>query len=77
MSTRTVNSCLIVMLTGTLTACLVGPDYRRPAVPVAAGYKEMAGWTAATPADAAPKGDWWTEFHDPLIDEFEPMVAMP
>ncbi|MDB6085144.1 MAG: transporter [Gammaproteobacteria bacterium] len=64
------------MLTGTLTACLVGPDYHRPAVPVAAEYKEMAGWTAATPADAAPKGDWWTEFHDPLIDEFEPMVAV-
>jgi NodT family efflux transporter outer membrane factor (OMF) lipoprotein len=73
---RAVESWLIVVLTGMLNACLVGPDYHRPGVPVAAGYKEMAGWTAATPADAAPKGAWWTDFHDPLIDELEPMVAV-
>jgi NodT family efflux transporter outer membrane factor (OMF) lipoprotein len=73
---RCIKPCLISVLAGTLTACLVGPDYHRPAVPVAAGYKEVAGWTAATPADAAPKGDWWTDFHDPLIDRLEPMVAM-
>jgi NodT family efflux transporter outer membrane factor (OMF) lipoprotein len=71
-----VKPCLIAVLTGMLAACLVGPDYHRPAVPVAAGYKELAGWTAATPADAAPKGDWWTDFHDPLIDQLEPMVAV-
>ena len=39
-------------------------------------YKELPGWTAAAPADAAPKGDWWTSFHDPLLDELEPMVAV-
>jgi NodT family efflux transporter outer membrane factor (OMF) lipoprotein len=71
-----VKQCSIAVLTGMLTACLVGPDYHRPVVPVAAGYKELAGWTAATPADAAPKGDWWTDFHDPLIDQLEPMVAV-
>jgi NodT family efflux transporter outer membrane factor (OMF) lipoprotein len=67
---------MIVVLTGMLTACLVGPDYHRPAVPVATGYKELAGWTAATPADAAPKGDWWTDFHDSLIDQLEPLVVV-
>jgi NodT family efflux transporter outer membrane factor (OMF) lipoprotein len=72
----TVKPWLIGVLTGMLSACLVGPDYHRPSVPVAAGYKELAGWTAATPADAAPKGDWWTDFHDPLIDQLEPMVAV-
>jgi NodT family efflux transporter outer membrane factor (OMF) lipoprotein len=72
----TTKPWLIAVLAGTLTACLVGPDYHRPAVPVAAGYKELAGWTAAAPADAAPKGDWWTDFHDSLIDQLEPMVAV-
>jgi NodT family efflux transporter outer membrane factor (OMF) lipoprotein len=76
LSKNGVKACLIAVLTGMLNACLVGPDYHRPAVPVAAGYKELAGWTAATPADAAPKGDWWTDFHDPLIDQLEPMVAV-
>ncbi len=30
----------------------------------------------AAPADAAPKGDWWTDFHDPLLDQLEPMVQV-
>jgi NodT family efflux transporter outer membrane factor (OMF) lipoprotein len=61
-----------------LAGCLVGPDYHRPppASPPAAQYKELPGWTAAAPADAAPKGDWWTDFHDPLLDQLEPMVQV-
>jgi NodT family efflux transporter outer membrane factor (OMF) lipoprotein len=76
LNNSTVKPCLIGVLAGMLTGCLVGPDYHRPAVPVAAGYKELAGWTTATPADAAPKGDWWTDFHDPLIDQLEPLVVV-
>jgi NodT family efflux transporter outer membrane factor (OMF) lipoprotein len=59
-----------------LAGCVVGPDYRRPDVPVPAHYREVPGWISATPADAAPKGDWWTAFDDPLLDELEPMVAV-
>lgn len=66
---------LMFGLGGLLSGCLVGPEYRRPAVPVPAQYKELPGWTVAAPADAKPKGDWWTDFHDPLIDQLEPMVA--
>jgi NodT family efflux transporter outer membrane factor (OMF) lipoprotein len=66
---------LIVAQAALLGGCLVGPDYHRPAVPVPAQYKELPGWTAAAPADTAPKGDWWTEFHDPLLDALEPQVA--
>src|SRR5580692_8417970 len=75
MNTR-VRFCSMVALCGALSACKVGPDYHRPAVPVPAQYKEVPGWTAAAPADAAPKGDWWTDFHDPLLDQLEPMVAV-
>jgi NodT family efflux transporter outer membrane factor (OMF) lipoprotein len=70
------KTCSIIALGGLLGGCAVGPDYHRPAVPVPASYKELPGWTEATPADAAHKGDWWTDFHDPLLDEFEPMVAV-
>jgi NodT family efflux transporter outer membrane factor (OMF) lipoprotein len=66
---------LLVLCAG-LAGCLAGPNYHRPAVPVPTKYKELPGWTAAAPADAAPKGDWWTEFHDPLLDELEPLVAV-
>jgi len=61
-----------------LGGCMVGPDYHRPTAPAAARFKEQPpeGWAAATPSDAAPKGDWWTGFHDPLLDELEPQVAV-
>jgi NodT family efflux transporter outer membrane factor (OMF) lipoprotein len=59
-----------------LSACMVGPDYHRPPVPVPVKYKELDGWTQAEPAATAPKGDWWTAFDDPLLDRLEPMIAV-
>ena len=49
---------------------MVGPDYHRPAaVGITAAFKEAPpGWTVAQPQDAAPKGAWWTIYHDPLLD---------
>ena len=57
---------------------MVGPNYHRASTPVAQDFKEQPpeGWTRASPSDAAPKGDWWTDFHDPLLDELEPQVAV-
>lgn len=80
MNTRSSRLCSIAALggclSGALSGCLVGPNYHRPAVPVPAHYKELQGWTVAAPADTAPRGDWWTAFHDPLIDQLEPKVAV-
>jgi NodT family efflux transporter outer membrane factor (OMF) lipoprotein len=56
--------------------CLVGPNYHRPPVPTPTQYKELPGWTVAAPAADAPKGDWWTAFNDPLLDELEPIVSV-
>ena len=70
--------CYLLALTTGLTACMVGPDYHRASAPVAKQFKEQPpeGWTQASPSDAAPKGDWWTDFHDPLLDKLEPQVAV-
>ena len=59
-----------------LAGCMVGPDYRRPAVDMPPAWKEQPGWTRAQPAAAQAKGDWWRAFHDPLLDELEPLVAV-
>jgi NodT family efflux transporter outer membrane factor (OMF) lipoprotein len=56
--------------------CMVGPDYHRPQVAVPATWKELPGWTQAEPNAEGPKGDWWTGFNDPLLDELEPLVAV-
>jgi NodT family efflux transporter outer membrane factor (OMF) lipoprotein len=76
MNAKCARLCWMGLLAAWLSACAVGPDYHRPAVPVPARYKELAGWTAAVPSDAIPKGDWWTGFQDSLLNELEPMVAV-
>lgn len=59
--------------------CVVGPKYRRPAVPVPASYKELAtnnasetqAWRVAQPSDAGERGKWWRAFNDPELDALE------
>jgi NodT family efflux transporter outer membrane factor (OMF) lipoprotein len=60
-----------------LAGCLVGPDYVRPSAPTPPAYKEaQGGWIPAQPADAAPRGDWWTLFDDPVLNELEQKVVV-
>lgn len=70
------NTALMISLALMLGGCMVGPDYHRPQVPVPAHYKPLPGWTMAQPSAEAPKGDWWTAFNDPLIDQLEPSVSV-
>jgi len=72
--TRTLLALSLVALT---SGCMVGPDYKRPQVAVPATWSELPGWTQAQPTAAeGPKGDWWTAFNDPLLNELEPQVAV-
>jgi NodT family efflux transporter outer membrane factor (OMF) lipoprotein len=77
MNTKYSRNALTISLALLLGGCMVGPDYQRPQVSVPAAYKELPGWTAASPEAAdAPKGNWWAGFHDPLLDRLEPMVSV-
>lgn len=74
---RLLPLALAASLTLLVSGCMVGPDYHRPQVAVPTQWKELPGWTQAEPAAAeGPKGDWWTAFQDPLLDELEPLVAV-
>jgi NodT family efflux transporter outer membrane factor (OMF) lipoprotein len=60
----------------TLAACSLAPEYKTPVtVAPAAMYKEAAGWKPAQPADALPRGPWWTVFHDAQLDSLEAQVT--
>ncbi len=62
--------------------CMVGPKYQRAAAPAPAVYKEMrpenskemSGWKAADPSDAAIRGKWWELYRDPDLNALEEQV---
>ena len=59
-----------------LSGCLVGPNYVRPSAPTPPRFKEAEGWIRAQPADAAPRGDWWAMFSDPVLSDLEQKVVV-
>ncbi|MFC0398858.1 efflux transporter outer membrane subunit [Paraburkholderia rhizosphaerae] len=74
---NTTRTLLAISLAALTSGCMVGPDYHRPAVPVPATWQELPGWEQAQPhAAEGPKGDWWTAFNDPLLNELEPQVEV-
>lgn len=66
----------------TLAGCRVGPQYVRPAAPLAPEFKEALpsnfkasdGWKVAQPGDTQLKGDWWTLFNDPQLNALETQI---
>lgn len=76
----------LLSMTGALAlfiaGCRVGPDYVRPSPPLAPAFKETVpnnfnaegGWSTAKPADAQIKGNWWTLFNDPKLNELEAQI---
>lgn len=66
-----------LLLTGTLAACSFAPKYTAPpsSAPPASAYQEAGDWKVAEPMDAQPRGDWWTIFNDPQLNELEAKVS--
>ena len=57
-----------------LTACTVGPDYKRPSAPVPAVYKEaqpQPGWKISQPSEVINRSAWWSIYNDPVLDSLE------
>jgi NodT family efflux transporter outer membrane factor (OMF) lipoprotein len=54
-----------------LAGCAVGPNYHRPDVAAAPTWKEQPPWRAANPKDSIPKGEWWSTFSDPELNQYE------
>lgn len=62
----------------TLASCFsLAPDYFVPRNPDSAGFKEAPssalppGWKTAEPSDHLPRGQWWTVFADPQLNDLE------
>jgi NodT family efflux transporter outer membrane factor (OMF) lipoprotein len=65
-----------------LAGCEVGPDYQRPASPVAPTFSETpppefqatGGWRPAEPRDTLVRSDWWSLFADSRLNELEARI---
>jgi NodT family efflux transporter outer membrane factor (OMF) lipoprotein len=61
-----------------LAGCMVGPNYKKPAVSVPTAFKEQppAGFKVAQPSDAIQKGNWWEIYNDPILNTLEAQVRV-
>ena len=75
------RSVLFFIVTGVLlstTACMVGPNYKRPAAPTPQAFKEPLpdGWKEAQPNDGVIRGKWWEIYHDTELNGLEEQVSI-
>lgn len=68
------RGAMLVCLSAVLTACAIGPDYKRPPVDTAPGFKEQNGWKPTEPADALNRGPWWLIYHDDVLSGLEDQI---
>ena len=83
------NLAAAAMMALLMSGCMVGPKYVKPTVPMAPNYKEesstnsdvykeagTSAWQPAKPGDATLRGEWWTIFGDPELNQLEPQIAV-
>jgi NodT family efflux transporter outer membrane factor (OMF) lipoprotein len=72
---RTARLSSLIAASIALSACKVGPNYRKPDAPVPVAYKELPAdapaWKPSTPQDGKDRGVWWAIYNDPELDRLE------
>jgi NodT family efflux transporter outer membrane factor (OMF) lipoprotein len=71
---RIVRGTLVATSFALLTACAVGPNYKRPTMDLSAAYKEQDGWKPSEPNDALDRGKWWDIYHDEVLNGLEEQI---
>ena len=64
---------------GLLGGCSMAPAYHPPAMPTPPAFKEAFSasasiWKPAGALTTAPRGDWWTGFGDPTLNQLEARI---
>jgi NodT family efflux transporter outer membrane factor (OMF) lipoprotein len=57
-----------MLIAACVAGCAVGPDYVKPAAPLADVWEPAAPWQQAVPEDAQLKDRWWELFNDPTLN---------
>jgi len=78
MNAGSLRALLALSVALPLSGCLVGPNYKAPAVPAPPAYSENGhngDWAAAKPADTADRGAWWAIYQDAELSDLEQRCA--
>jgi len=62
---------VLAVVSFTLSACRVGPNYRPPVVPVPPSFNGNGGPEPPAGSASIGAGDWWQVFQDPQLDALE------
>jgi outer membrane protein, multidrug efflux system len=62
---------LFLIASSALAGCSVGPNYKRPAAPVATKWEVEEPWRESAPKDSIPRGEWWTVYQDDDLNRLE------
>jgi len=54
-----------------LGGCDLAPAYHPPHYVLPASYQGLQPFTIAQPLDTSPRGPWWQQLNDPLLDQLE------
>lgn len=71
------RNTVLFMIFSVLTACAVGPDYKRPSTAAdnqaSDTFKEAqtGNWKIAQPGDTEQRGDWWSLFDDEQLNSLQ------
>src|SRR5260370_21879258 len=65
-----VVTCMALLTLSLLCGCMVGPNYRKPAMPVPPAFEEQHS-DGASGAASSSSSDWWRVFQDPVLNDLE------
>lgn len=65
------SACLAVLA---MAGCSLAPKYVPPSLTTPIAYNGMGPWTPASPADTAPRGDWWRVYGDATLNGLEQQI---
>jgi multidrug efflux system outer membrane protein len=71
---RFLAAAALALGAASLAACSLAPTYQTPAMPTPSAYKELGPWTPASPADAEPRGAWWSVYGDATLNGLEQRI---
>jgi len=71
-----VRGVLVAVAVALVTACAVGPNYKRPKFDAAAAYKETDDWKPSEPNDVLNRGPWWEIYNDEVLNGLEARIEI-